>query len=405
MIHIGVLATLDGPYRFLGEDAIRGLTIALQESNNEIAGQPIKLTVESTNAMAASATHACQKLIDEIGVDIIVGPLSGDEGVAVREFAREHPERVFLNGAAGSQQIYNPAPNFFSFSPNGVQFIAGLGTHCYEQGYRRIVTLSEAYSYTFAQIGGFALEFCKAGGEIVEILWCGLGTENYTPFIEQIPDDVDAVCSVLGGTDSVRFVQQYREARGNIPIIGGTLQGDATSLHFSKDYADLLEGMLTASPVCDDAPDDNWRSFVQTYTELYADDGFYSPSLIAFGYYMNLKSLLMALAEIDGNLDDGQEKLKQTLLSLEFDGLTGRVKLDRHHFPVIDNFVNKVAVKPDGTLYTTMVKRIEKIDSTLGYTDEEWLAMGKFDMSNIPCGRFTGKRETFADIIKRTKKS
>jgi len=160
MLRIGVLATLEGPYRVLGEDAMRGVNIALGENGGRIAGQPVELIVESTNAMAASATQACMALLNEANVDIILGPLSGDEGDAVREIAQQHPERAFVNGATASQQIYNPTPNFFSFSSNGVQNIAGLGRYCYEQGYRRVVTLSEAYSFTFAQVGGFSLEFC-----------------------------------------------------------------------------------------------------------------------------------------------------------------------------------------------------------------------------------------------------
>ena len=389
MIKIGVLATLEGPYRVLGEDAIRGATLALNEFNSQVVGQTVELMVESTNAMGVSATQACERLIKQ--VDVFVGPLSGDEGDAVREFARQNPDRVFLNGVAGSQQIYDPAPNFYSFSPNGVQYIAGLGEYCYEHGYRNVVTLSEAYSYTFAQIGGFSLEFCKAGGNIQQMLWCTLGTQDFTPYIQQIPDGVDAICSMLGGDDSVRFIQQYRDVDGKLPIIGGTLQGDSTTLNFVQDYADMLEGVLTASPICDDAPDENWRAFVQAYQTQYPD-GYYSPSLIAFGYYINMKAMLLALAEVEGDLSDGQAKLKAAMASLEFDGLTCRVKLDRHRFSINDNFVNEIAVNPDGGLYTKMVKRIEAVDSTLGYSDEDWLAMGQFNLHNMPCGKWSAKK-------------
>jgi branched-chain amino acid transport system substrate-binding protein len=401
MIRIAVLATLEGPYQVLGADAMRGVTLALDEIDGQIAGQAVEVTVESTNAMSASATQACERLVDVQGVDVVLGPLSGDEGDAVRDFARAHPDHTFINGVAGSQQIYNPAANFYSFSPNGVQYIAGLGTYCYERGFRRVVTLSEAYSYTFAQVGGFALEFCKAGGEIVEMLWCELGTSDFAPYIGKFPRGIDAVCSLLGGSDSVRFLQQYRELEGKVPIIGGTLQGDPTTLHFVSEYADLLDGVLTASPICDDGPDENWRRFVQNYRRAYADEGYYSPSLIAFGYYSNMKALLLALAEVEGDLSDGQAKLQAALTSLEFVGLTGPLKLDRHRFPIIDNFVNEIAVKPDGSLYTKMVKRIEAVDSTLGYSDEDWLALGEFDQHNMPCG--ADQDQSFEAILRRAR--
>lgn len=401
MIRVGILATLEGPYKVLGADAMRGVTLALNEFGGQIAGQAVDLHVESTNAMAASATQACEALVDSLGVDVVLGPLSGDEGDAVRDFARSHPEHTFINGVAGSQQIYNPAPNFFSFSPNGVQYIAGLGSYCYERGFRRVVTLSEAYSYTFAQVGGFALEFCKAGGEIVDMLWCELGTNDFAPYIAQFSSGIDAVCSLLGGSDSVRFIQQYRELEGSVPIIGGTLQGDPTTLHYVTDYADLMAGVLTASPICDDGPDETWRRFVEDYRREYAEEGFYSPSLIAFGYFTNMKALLLALAAVDADLSDGQTRLKAALKDLEFVGLTGKLKLDRHRFPVIDNFVNEIVMKSDGSLHTKMLKRIPAVDSTLGFSDEDWLAMGQFQQHNIPCGAKEGS--SFEDMLRRAR--
>lgn len=404
MIKIGMMTVQGGPYQVLGDDSIRCAKLVLDDINYEVAGQPIELVIEGTNAIDASATQACQKLVHEAGVDIVVGPVSGDEAVATRAFANEHPDRVFINGAAGSQQIYAPAENFYSFWPNGVQFISGLGGHCYESGFERVVILSEAYSFTFAQVGAFALEYCKAGGTIVDIIWCPLGTEDFRSHIHRIPANIDAICSFLGGTDGVRFIEQYREEKGSIPIIGGTLQGDPTTLHFVRDYADLLTGVLTASPICDTAPDSNWQTFLKSYQALDDDNRLYSPSLLGAGYYMNMKALMQALDMIDGDLSNGQAKLRDALLHLQLDGLTCQVRLDRHRFPIIDNFVNEIAVNDDGILHTRMVKRIENVDSTLGYSDEEWLALGHFSIQNIPCGRFSQKKLSFEDIIKRSRK-
>ena len=38
-------------------------------------------------------------------VDFIIGPLSGNEGLAVRDYARTRPERAFLNGNAATQDV------------------------------------------------------------------------------------------------------------------------------------------------------------------------------------------------------------------------------------------------------------------------------------------------------------
>src|SRR5258708_14133546 len=104
----------------------------------------------------------------------MVGPLSGNEGLAVRDYARSKPDKTFLNGCAATQDITlrNPSPNFFSFSTHGVQWMAGLGTHIYENlGYSRIVTLGEDYSYPHGQAAGRSVEFSQPRCLGVQKIW------------------------------------------------------------------------------------------------------------------------------------------------------------------------------------------------------------------------------------------
>jgi branched-chain amino acid transport system substrate-binding protein len=406
MIRIGLLSTLIGPYQIPGEDAVRGAKLALSEVDNAVAGQEITLDIYATNALSTSAYEGIRTLLDEHKVDLVVGPLSGDEAEAVRDFARTRQERVFLNGSAGSQEIYNPSPNFFSFSPNGVQMAAGLGRYVFhEMGYRRVVTIGEGYSFPFAQIGAFSLEFCEAGGEITEMIWCGLGTQDFTPFLDRIPPDVDAIFSTMGGADGVSFIRQCQERGVNLPILGGTIMGDASLLHSMRDYAEILEGVVCCSPVCDDLPDANWRRFVAQYQQAFGEDGFYSPSLFAFGYYTNMRALLLALQTADGDLSDGQAQLKSILPDLTFEGVTCELRLDRHRFPIIDNFINQIAVSSDGVAYTKLLKRVEAVDSVLGYSDEDWLGYGHFAMTNMPCGKWSAYYNPLFKTIQKPKRA
>src|SRR5262249_59376936 len=111
-IKIGALATLLGPFKAMGEDGIRGIELAIAEFGGEVAGLPINLIVEGTNAIPDNAQLGAQKLLDKYQVDFIIGPLSGNEGLAVRDYAKTRPERAFLNGNAGAQDITlrNAAP-------------------------------------------------------------------------------------------------------------------------------------------------------------------------------------------------------------------------------------------------------------------------------------------------------
>ncbi len=387
MIKIGLLSTLTGPYQVPGEDGLRGAKLALAEVGYQVAGQPIELLVQGTNAMASSATEGARALLDRDAA-LIVGPLSGDEGVAMRGFARQHPDHTFINGVAASQSIYNPAPNFFSFSANGVQWSVGLGRFAYKQrGYRRIVTIGEAYSYPYAQIGGFTYGFCKAGGEIVKMLWCALGTEDYSGYIADIPDDAEAIYTTLGGTDGIAFLRQYRQqGQTHLPIIAGTICADQTLLHHVPDQAELLRGMLASGPVADvntSAP--HWEFFAQQYRSAYKEERFYAPSVFAYGYYVNMKAALTALTEVGGDLSGGQQHFQDALRSLTLDTPTGSVSLDRHQTAMSPIFITTVDVSNDGQLYTRALHQAEALDSTLGLSDEDYLAMGRFTRDNMPC--------------------
>ncbi len=135
-IVIGVLATLEGAFALFGEDAVRGVELAVAEFGGAIAGKKIRLVKESTDATPQVAREKARKLIEQDKVDLIVGPLSGDEGLALRDYAKTIPNKTIVNGTSAAQDttLRDPAPNFFRFSTDGVQWMAGLGTYCYQVG-------------------------------------------------------------------------------------------------------------------------------------------------------------------------------------------------------------------------------------------------------------------------------
>ena len=76
-VKVGVLATLEGTYTALGEDGVRGLTVALSQAGNMGGGRDIELYIGATDASPDSAIRAARKVVEQDGVDIVIGPLSG----------------------------------------------------------------------------------------------------------------------------------------------------------------------------------------------------------------------------------------------------------------------------------------------------------------------------------------
>ncbi|MBN1562428.1 MAG: ABC transporter substrate-binding protein [Anaerolineae bacterium] len=385
-IKIGVLATLFGPFEVLGKDGIRGVEIAVDEFGGEIAGQSIELAIEGTLGLPDSTNYKAEDLIKKQRVDFIIGPLSGTEGLGIRDLAQGYPDRTFINGASGAQLLTldHPSPNFYNFALTGTQCMAGLGRYAYEQlDLRRVVTLAENYSYPYAQIGGFMTEFCPMGGHVIEKLWVPLGTKAYDNVIAAIPDEADAIFVALGGTDAIDFLRQYEQVGGTKSIFGGAITTDQSVLT-EGGLADYLLGIVTGGPTADDNPNPQWQDFVATYQAKYPD-GYNYPSYFALTYYVNTKAALLALAAVEGDLSGGQAAFRAALDTMAFAGPSGPVRLDGKRGAITTNFITVVQKDENGVLYRHLLQEVDGVTTTLGLPEDEFLAMGEFTQRNPSC--------------------
>jgi len=379
-LKVGVLATLEGTYTVLGEDGVRGLKTALTEANFTAGGREIEIIIASTDASPDSAVRAARKVVEQDGVDIVIGPLSGSEGIAIRDYAKTQPDITFLNGSSAAQETtyVTPAENFFRFNTDGAQWSVGLGDYIYnEKGYRSIATVGEDYSFIYTQVFGLVTEFCAAGGDVTERFWVPLGTKDFGSIIAALPDDVDAIYLGLGGGDAVNFLSQYQQAGGDAALIGGSLMVDGTVLNSKGDAKNALIGTPAAGPQADSWNNPRWKEYVASYKNTFApEDRFPSPSLLATAYYTATSAALACVDEVGGNLGEGQAAFRSCLSSLELDTPTGTIRLDENRQAIAANFVSEVVENEDGTLSTKMVSMVEGVNQQLGIDPEAFAKIG-----------------------------
>jgi branched-chain amino acid transport system substrate-binding protein len=385
-IRIGLLATFEGPFTVLGEDGERGAMTAVDEFKGMVAGKKIEIVKGSSDASPDSAARAIRKLVEQDGVKVVVGPLSGDEGLAVKEYAKTQPDVTFINGTSAAQDttLRDPAPNFFRFSTDGAQWMAGLGTYAFkDKGYKTVATVAEDYSFPYTQVFGFMAEFCKAGGHVPSKSWVPIGNKDFSSVIAAIPDDVDAIYVALGGADAVNFLTQYQQAGGTAPLIGGSITVDQTVLTSKGKLRDVLIGTPSAGPTADTNDSQAWKDFTAAYKKQ--PGAFPSPSLFAHGYYVDMKAALLALDKVGGDVSDGGKKLRETLSSLSFDTPTGKVSLDKNRNAIADMYLTEVSENADGTLLNKLVKVVPQVNQTLGIDEKEFLALGAVGRDNPSC--------------------
>jgi branched-chain amino acid transport system substrate-binding protein len=386
-VKIGLLATLEGPFAAGGADGMRGAELALKQRGGTAGGRKVEIIKASSDAKPDVAVNATRKLVEQDKVDIMVGPLSGSEGIAVKDYAKTQPNTTFINGASGAQAttLVDPAPNFYRFNTEGAQWMMGLGKAAMDKGYKRVMVIAEDYSFPYSQVQGFMTEFCRLGGKVPQKAWVPLGGKDYSSVIAKIPKDVDALLVVLGGADAVNFLTQYESAGGDKPMLGGSITVSQDVLNYKGKRRDSLVGTLSAGPVADAYDGAEWKAFVADYQKTYpvSAGGFPSPSLFAYVYYMNMKAALDGLEAVKGDLSGGQAKYREALAKMTLKTPTGDVKLDSNRQAIGSTFVTEVVKDDKGNLFNKVVKKVDNVDQMLGMKKEEF-KIGSRDVPDCP---------------------
>jgi branched-chain amino acid transport system substrate-binding protein len=386
-IKIGLLATLEGPFAAGGQDGMRGAELALKERGGKAGGKTIQLIKGSSDASPDKAVNATRKLVEQDKVQIMIGPLSGDEGIAVKNYSKSQPNITFINGSSGAQAttLMDPSPNFFRFNTEGAQWMVGLGEHALGKGYKRMALIAEDYGFPYSQVQGFMASYCAKGGRIVQKNWVPLGAKDYSSIIAKLPSDIDALVVVLGGADAVNFLTQYEQAGGNKPMVGGTITVDQTVLNYRGKRRESLVGTPSAGPMADSLDTPEWKKFVADYKANFKD-GFPSPSLFAYLYYINTRAALEGLDAVKGDLSGNQKKYQEALKKVSFKGPAGEVKIDENRNGIGTTYITEVVRNADGSLANKVIKTVPNVTQTLGLSKAEFqkMGLGSRDVPNCP---------------------
>ena len=156
-----------------------------------VAGHPVEIVYGCSDATPDKALYEARRLVEQEGVDILIGPLSGSEGIAVAEYSKEQPRVTFVNGTPArrtrrSRSSRRTSSASTTTARSGRR--ASATTPTTTLGWRNVVTIGDDYDFPYTQIAGFVAEFCSLGGKMTQRLWPPLGEEDYSSYIAQIPE-------------------------------------------------------------------------------------------------------------------------------------------------------------------------------------------------------------------------
>ncbi len=402
-VRLGIMGECEGAFGGFHEDVVAGATLAMVEgagatvnsttsaldgfSGAEVAGAPIELVgIGCGDDTPDRAIQEIRTLVEQNGANVVIGPLSGDEGIAIANYALDHPEVTFINGIAGAQDatLHVQAPNFFRYNGDGAQWNAGVGDILVnDAGWETAAVIADDYGFGWTSAAGFTADFCAAGGEVVAQVFPPLGTTDYSSFVQQLPnpDEVDGYFWVVGGTGTNAALEAFLNAKGDL-----TGEQHAGNLFFSPALAEALGTDIAGAYIGGFAslPGDIQTPEIEAY--LASADATWeslaggtsgnepapaSQALgfgFAYGYYMAGTALVQALEAVGGDLSDNHAALRAELSSLTLEAPYGTVTLDENRQGIVDTFVAQLVLNDAGEVVQETKYIVPGVDQTFGGT-------------------------------------
>jgi branched-chain amino acid transport system substrate-binding protein len=343
-----------------------------------IGEHPLKLVgIGCSDDTADTVIKETRRVMEQLDADVMIGPLSGDESIAVANYAKQHPDKTFVDGSAGAQDttLKVQAPNFFRFNGDGAQWNAGLGDIAYNKlGWRKAAVVADDYSFAWTSAAGFIAEFCAAGGQVTKRVFPPLNTTDYSSYAQQMPTDVDGTFVAVGGAGLIPFLKAYEQAKGPIDpkkFMGNLFWGTPGQFEQLGPRVNgaYIGGAGTAGDLDTPAAQDYAKNIIGKWFKSFkpgGDAAAQAASTFTYGYYVNTWGLIKGLEAVKGDISD-QSKLQEALAKVVLPAPYGEIKLDDNRQAVISVYDQQLYMK-DGKLAVKTVNQIPDVDQTFGGT-------------------------------------
>jgi branched-chain amino acid transport system substrate-binding protein len=295
----------------------------------------------------------------------------------VANYAKQHPNKTFVDGAAGAQDttLKVRAPNFFRFNGDGAMWNAGLGDLAHNKlGWKTAAVVADDYSFAWTSAAGFIAEFCAVGGNVTKRVFPPLNTTDYSSYAQQLPTNVDGTFVAVGGAGLVPFLKAYEQAHGPIDgkkFIGNLFWGTPGQFEqlSSRVSGAYFGGAGTAGDLATKAAKAYNAQVGKTFKTIppFGAAAPQASSTFTYGFYVNTWGLLNGLKAVGGNISGGQKSLQAAIKKVKLATPYGPLYLDKNNQAVINVFYGQLITK-GGKLATKTVGEIPGVTQTFGGT-------------------------------------
>lgn len=366
VLKVGLLNPTTGVFASNGLDTNAGFQMYLDEHDGVLAGWTIETVLEDDEGDPTVGATKARKLIDQDGVDIVIGGVSSAVAYGIADFIAESgvPYIITIAGADGLTQGA-AQDNIFRISYTGSQPMHPLGEYvCNELGYETASLVSLDFAFGWETVGGFARTYEEAGCEVLQEIYVPLGTEDYAPFVQQIDRDAQTVMHVNSGPTGNLFWQTYSDFGYDQPVVGHGAMTDEFLLDIADDWQVGAKTVFYWSRALDTPANE---AFVRAFEE--ANNQLASQGAEA-GYAAAM--VLEAALEIAGDDGDDAAALNDAIGQVTVDAPRGTISFDDYGQAVMDFYIREVVTVDEDPFGNDRVNKANVVIDTLPEVSQFW---------------------------------
>jgi len=383
-IRIGLLTDCRGIFSGYEDEMLAGAELPLLQRGARLTnGKPsggvsearvVGRDVELVRGCTEESEHTilveeARRLVEQEGVDAVVGVIGESDSLVVREVARRYPEVVFIPAWSGAQELTlrQPAANVYRFDTDEAQDVAGLGSYAYlELGWRRAAVVADVTPGVWQEEAAFVAEFCALGGNVTARFTTPIDLRN--PKVARALHGVDGVAVlVFGGLFTPpeflpALARVLRSPETRI-VVGTYVLEDSNTL---VPVAGPPAGVVGASSIPPVNATPAMRKYRTAFSKAFPGlPSSYAETPIVLAFHDAMEGLLRGLEAAEGDLSDGRQRLREELARVRFDLPSGPVHLDRNRQAVRNTYLKRVS-REGGKPVLRLVRVVPEVEQTFG---------------------------------------
>jgi branched-chain amino acid transport system substrate-binding protein len=351
-----------------------------------VAGREVEVIVEDDASSPDTALTKARRLVQQQGVHMLVGNLLANTGLAVAEYAKGTGIPYFIPIVAADDLTQRQRiPNVIRVAGfTASQLTRPLADWALKQGYKKVVTISQDYTFGHEQVGGFAQVFSHGGGNVVQQIWHPLNTADFSPYLAQIQSlKPDVVFAMENGADAVRLLDQWSNfgLKGQIPLITTQNSTDQSVIRGMSGGQAL--DLVSAGHFAEGSPAPATKAFVAAYEKAYGK----LPAMFSAAMYSGALWIATAIDKVGGKVENTEQFLAAVRATEIPDSPLGPLLLDGYGNPLWDVHIRKVVKRADGKLWNEPLETYRKVSQFWTYEPAAYLAKPPFSRSFQDIGK------------------